>query len=209
MSEIIKNPQHCIRCKTTYEKSHFAGKLVCPKCIAKQTAGSIDTIQKKNEEKEMFKKADETYLAKEPVRARPKRTPLNARNQLDYTNKEDGFTYHWFNDKEGKIDQATSAGWETVTDADKTCANDKMVEGARLPGSTVAKPVGFGVNAYLMRKPTSEYEEDMEAHTHSRNCAREAAILAPEQQNSSFYTRKDVPIKIGTGLHEKQIKSLG
>jgi hypothetical protein len=60
-----------------------------------------------------------------------------------------------------------------------------------------------------MRKPTEEYEEDMHQTVYKPAMAREEAILEPESQNSSFYTRKDVPIKVGTGLHGKQIKPIG
>lgn len=196
----------CVRCKSDYpDGTDFGGHKICPKCYSKQALGRANYSQKQEVKQMAEQKADETYLQVEPVRARPKRTPLTARQQLARSNTPDGFVERWFNVKPGSIEAAEEAGWSTVKRDER--GGVKMVEGGLLPGGVTQKPVGQGVTAVLMRKPKDEYDEDM-ALTEQRNMQKEAAILAPEEQNSAFYTRKDVPIRVGAGLHERQIKPI-
>lgn len=201
--------KNCQRCKDTLPLADFGGYAICPKCREKQTAGSHEKLQRDNEYKQKLADADENYLAKEPVKTRPKRTPLNARNLLNATDTPPGYIDRWFNDnRRGGLEAVEAAGWEYVKTDNPDASNDRMVEGRRLPGSVDSKPVGNGVTAYRMRKNLEEYNEDM-GESERRAQARERAILAPQEQNSSFYTRSDVPIKVGTSLHEKQIKAIG
>lgn len=195
----------CVRCKADYpDGTDFSGRKICPKCYSKQAAGRASYNQKQEQKQMAEQKADETYLQVEPVRVRPKRTPLTARQQLANHNTPEGYVDHWFTDKPGKLAAAEEAGWEYVKGEN---VGARMVEGNRLPGSVTAKPVGLGDTGVLMRKRKDEYEEDM-GLLEERNKKREEAILAPEEQNSSFYTRKDVPIRIGANLHERQIKPI-
>jgi hypothetical protein len=89
---------------------------------------------------------------------RPTRTSLVGKMRTQYNHLDPSFEYHIFNDKPGRLEAAKEAGYEFET---KGLLGDKMVEGGKLPGSVVSKPVGDGVTGYLMRKPKEWYEADM------------------------------------------------
>lgn len=98
-------------------------------------------------------------IAKKTYGQRPSRTPLADRMNTQASHQEPGFVYRLVNDKKGRVELLQTSGWEVVTDGSKV--GDKTVEGGKIPGSAVTRPVGDGVVGVLMRKPIEWHDEDM------------------------------------------------
>lgn len=103
-------------------------------------------------------------MAKEIVQAakpaRPKRTPINGRNILSVSNKEDGYEYRFINDVGDRVEIFKERGWELV-DAKDVRIGDRRVEGGGALGSKAQASVDKqGTKAFLMRIPKDWYEED-------------------------------------------------
>lgn len=103
-------------------------------------------------------------MAKEIVQAvkpaRPKRTPINGRNILSVSNKEDGYEYRFVNDVGDRVEIFKERGWELV-DAKDVRIGDRRVEGGSALGSKAQASVDKqGTKAFLMLIPKDWYEED-------------------------------------------------
>lgn len=95
--------------------------------------------------------------------ARPRRTPLSARNRLDVKNKEPGYVYRIVNDVEDRVSRLMEQGYEIVP-ADKSgMVGDKRVDNISAPGSSSYVSVGQGVKAVVMRQREEFFKEDQAA----------------------------------------------
>lgn len=102
---------------------------------------------------------------------RPNRVPIGTRNVLTVKGRP-GFVRRWMNDVDGRIEQATAAGYMPVEE--NVQVGDPYVGDPKKLGSVVTKSVGGGRKAVLMEIPEEYYREDQEA--------RQAKIKAEEQQ---------------------------
>ncbi len=93
---------------------------------------------------------------------RTKRTPINGRNVLTVTGKEDGYRYRVVNDAGDRIAQFLEAGYELV-DADKVQVGDRRVTATSPEGSKAQVSVGSGEKAFVMRIREDWYKEDQQA----------------------------------------------
>lgn len=95
---------------------------------------------------------------------RTKRVPLGRpRNVLSVLDQDPNWQYRWINDKNDRIARAKEGGYEPVLGGHRV--GDTTFDGGQNPkfGSAVAKQVGGGVWAVLMRIPRELYEEDQKA----------------------------------------------
>lgn len=91
---------------------------------------------------------------------RAKRTPINGRNILSLTNKEDGYIYRFVNDVGDRVEIFKERGWELV-DAKDVRIGDRRVESAGPLGSKAQASVDKqGTKAFVMRIPKDWYDED-------------------------------------------------
>lgn len=100
-------------------------------------------------------------MANEKITARPKRTPLGARNRLTFGKQDPNFVYRIVNDQDERLQQALEAGYQFV-ESDETLGDKRVAEGGKVD-SRVSKPVGNGVRGFLMRIPKEYYAEDQKA----------------------------------------------
>jgi len=106
----------------------------------------------------------ETEVKQEVVAKRRRRVPLGRpRNLLSVLDQDPNWQYRWINDKNDRIDRAKEGGYEPVLGGHKV--GDVTLDGGQNPkfGSAVAKQVGGGMWAVLMRVPREIYEEDQKA----------------------------------------------
>ena len=92
-----------------------------------------------------------------------------------------GFVRRYVNDKPGRIQEFLDAGYTPVTDGQRP--GDEQVGDSKLPGTTVAKHVGNGMNAYLMEIPLNFYEED-QAEKQEENDRQVEGIFKDANGNS-------------------------
>lgn len=95
--------------------------------------------------------------------ARPKNRPdrvsfAKQRNTLTFGNRDDDYVYRVFNDVDGRLQKAETAGYEYVRE--DAPLGDPTADGSTALGSVVSKPVGGGKNGVLMRIKREWYEED-------------------------------------------------
>lgn len=93
---------------------------------------------------------------------RVRRNPLARRNVLTVVGKEDGYEYRIVNDKEDRVAEFTSQGYEIVS-ASKVQVGDKRVNKASPEGSPMQMSVGGGQKALVMRIRKDWYDEDQKA----------------------------------------------
>jgi hypothetical protein len=110
---------------------------------------------------------------KKPENSRPTRTPLGARNRLTFDNRDPAYVYRVINDVDDRIERAKAAGYEHV-DSDGSLGDERAGEAKKLT-RRVKKPVGNGINGYLMRIKREWYDED-QAEKHRRINESERAI---------------------------------
>jgi hypothetical protein len=96
--------------------------------------------------------------AARPERSKPKRVKFNDRNRISFTGLDPDFVYRVVNDKAGRIERMQEIGYEFV-ESDEQLGDYRVAEGSKM-GRAVSKPVGGGVNGYLMRIKKEFYEED-------------------------------------------------
>lgn len=92
--------------------------------------------------------------------ARPRRTPLSARNRLDVKNKEAGYVYRIVNDVEDRVERLTEQGYEIVSAKDAGMVGDKRIDTISAPGSSSYVSVGQGMKAVVMRQREEFFKED-------------------------------------------------
>lgn len=97
-------------------------------------------------------------MANEKTTARPKRTPLGARNRLTFGAQDPNFVYRVVNDQDERLQQAQEAGYQFV-ESEVPLGDKRVAEGGKVD-SRVSKPVGNGVRGFLMRIPKEYYTED-------------------------------------------------
>ena len=103
-------------------------------------------------------------VQKEATPKRVKRVPLGRpRNLLTVLDQDPNWVYRWINDKDSRLDRAKEGGYEPVLGGHTV--GDTTLDGGQNPkfGSAVAKQVGGGMWAVLMRIPREYYEEDQKA----------------------------------------------
>lgn len=103
-------------------------------------------------------------MAKEIVQAakpaRPKRTPINGRNILSLSNKEDGYEYRFVNDVGDRIEIFKERGWELVDAADVRIGDRRVESGGALGSKAQASVDKQGTKAFVMRIQKDWYDED-------------------------------------------------
>lgn len=96
----------------------------------------------------------------EVASARPRRTPLSARNRLDIKNKKPGLMYRIVNDVEDRVSRMQEQGYEIVSAEEAGMIGDKRVDNISAPGSSSYVSVGQGVKAVAMAIKREWYDED-------------------------------------------------
>lgn len=130
--------------------------------------------------------------AKRPDRSKPVRQPLGQRNRLTFRGEmEEGYNYRVINDVDDRLTLALEGGYEFVESNEKL-GDDKAAEASKV-GSRVSKPVGNGINGYLMRIKNEFYEEDQ--------AAKEADLV--ETEKGMEPGRTDVEDAYGDGISDK------
>lgn len=98
--------------------------------------------------------------------ARPRRSPIEAKNRLSVKNKEDGYVYRIVNSNlnadPDRVERFIEQGYEIVPQDKAGRIGDKRVDNATSPGSSEFS-VGGGTKALLMRIKKEWYEEDQAA----------------------------------------------
>lgn len=107
--------------------------------------------------------------------SRPKRISVNQqRDRLSVRGLDtNNFYYRWFNDFEGRIENALQAGYVFVEKSEIQSSGDPTVDTSRGTDSRIRKGVGGGKVAYLMKLPI-EYKKEYDAE-------KEAEILETER----------------------------
>ena len=99
--------------------------------------------------------------------ARPRRTPLAARNRLSVRNLEPGYHYRVVNANletdPDRVNAFIEQGYEIVPRDKAGQIGDKRVDTASALGSTSEISVGQGTKAILMRIKDEWYKEDQDA----------------------------------------------
>ena len=107
--------------------------------------------------------------------ARPKRISVNQqRDKLSVIGLDTAhFYYRWFNDQDGRIEDALNAGYVFVEKSEVQRSGDPTVDTSRGTDSRIRKGVGGGLVAYLMKLPL-EFKKEYDAE-------KEAEILETER----------------------------
>jgi hypothetical protein len=108
-----------------------------------------------------------------PDRSKPARTKYSDRNRISFDGLDPEYVYRAVNDTPGRIDKFKNMGYEFV-ESDKQLGDYRVAEGSKM-GKAVSKPVGNGINCYLMRTKKEYYEED-QAEKAKRVDSIEAAL---------------------------------
>lgn len=88
---------------------------------------------------------------------RPTRVPINGlRDIMNVRGQEPGWHYCWVN--EDNCPRYELGGYEFVSH--EVIVGDRKIDSASMIGGKVAKAVGNGVTAYLMRCPQEVFEEE-------------------------------------------------
>jgi hypothetical protein len=117
-----------------------------------------------------------------PDRSKSVRVKFNDRNRISFSNLDPNYVYRVVNDREGRIDKMQTIGYDFVQ-ADEQIGDYRVAEGSKL-GSAVSKPVGGGVNGYLMRIPKEYYEEDRKAKDDKINASE--AAFKPQKSKDEY-----------------------
>ena len=128
--------------------------------------------------------ATKKVTEKEATPKRVKRVPLGRpRHVTAVTDQDPNYQYRWINDKQDRIERAKAGGYEVVTK--DHIVGETTLDGGQNPkyGSAVAKQVGGGLWAVLMRIPREYYDEDQ--------AAKEAELKKLEQQMVRDENKKD------------------
>lgn len=94
--------------------------------------------------------------------ARPRRTPLEARNRLSIKNKEPGFTYRIVNDVDDRVELLKERGYDVCTTEQIGAIGNKRVDNTASVGSVAHFSVGQGTKAVVMRIPDDWHKEDQD-----------------------------------------------
>src|SRR3990167_4145103 len=111
-------------------------------------------------------------IAKTPER-RTRRTPIEGRNILTVSGKEEGYVYRFVNDTGDRVQAFADNGWEKVS-AKNVRVGDKRLGNPGTEGSDATASVGQGMKAYVMRIRKDWYEEDQAAKQAAVNASEEA-----------------------------------
>jgi hypothetical protein len=133
-----------------------------PNFFKRQEGGQKDTTETLN-----------AKAVNRPDRSKPRRVKFSERNRISFDNKDPDYVYRVVNDKDGRITKMQGIGYEFV-ESDEQLGDYRVAEGSKM-GKAVSKPVGNGVNGYLMRIRKEFYEED-KAEKEKRVDATEAAL---------------------------------
>jgi hypothetical protein len=111
---------------------------------------------------------------------RKERNPITGyRTKLSLTGEEPGFHYAWINEE--NVGTAEDAAYEFVTHAIKV--GNRHVNVSDMQGSKIARNVGGGVVAYLMRVPQVWYDEDMALEQKVKVDAAEEQLFIDNNSN--------------------------
>lgn len=135
--------------------------------------------------KEQAKEAGKT------ASARPRRTPIGARNVLKVTGKDPDFEYRIVNDEGDRVEQFRAAGYETVSAATHQIG-DRRINAPTTEGSIATASVGGGTKAVLMRIPKEWYEEDQKA---KQDAINELEAATREDALKGTYGKFDIERK--------------
>lgn len=130
----------------------------------------------------VFGKVPPDPIGERPDRSKPTRVKFADRNRISFSNLDPDYVYRVVNDKDGRIDKLQGFGYEFV-ESDEQIGDYRVAEGSKL-GKAVSKPVGNGVNGYLMRIKKEFYDEDQAAKA-KRVDASEAA-LKPRKEKDEY-----------------------
>ena len=111
-------------------------------------------------------------LSKAPER-RTRRTPLEGRNILTVSGKEEGYVYRFVNDTGDRVQAFLDNGWEKVP-AKNVRVGDKRLGVAGTEGSDAMASVGQGTKAFVLRIRDEWYQEDQAAKQAKVNATEEA-----------------------------------
>ena len=114
--------------------------------------------------------------------ARPRRTPISARNRLSIKNKEPGYVYRIVNDDDDRVERLQEQGYEICSKESVGSVGNQRVDNASSLGSTAYFSVGKGTKAIVMRQKEEYYKEDQ--------AVKQAEIDALEETMKSDAKRK-------------------
>lgn len=139
------------------------------------------------------KKGSESKTTDRPNRVSRRKSmtgagPLKVRDEL----KDPNYEYRFINDKDWNLTDKMERGWEFVLDPNNEMRIKNVSAEASDIGDRVAKSVGGGVTAYLMRIPKEFYEEDK---AEKRRVNQELDDARPTSPH--FYDRKFEQTKSG------------
>lgn len=96
--------------------------------------------------------------------ARPRRTPLSARNRLSVRNQEPGYFYRIVNSNlendPDRVERLIEQGYEIVPQDKTGSVGDKRVDNPSALGSSSSISVGQGTKAVVMRIREEYFKED-------------------------------------------------
>lgn len=113
--------------------------------------------------------------------ARPKRKSIRQGGKLHFEARP-GFCRRVVNDIDGRIADFEADGWKPVTMP--TAGSELQAGDATRSGSVVHKPVGGGIDGFLMEIPKEWYDEDQQAKE-AKRLSRETALLSEAPELSS------------------------
>ena len=119
-----------------------------------------------------------------PERSKPKRVKFNDRNRISFSDLDPNYVYRVVNDKAGRIARMQEIGYEFV-ESDEQLGDYRVAEGSKM-GKAVSKPVGGGINGYLMRIKKEFYEEDRKEK--DRRVDDVEAALKPKKDKGEYGT---------------------
>jgi len=126
-------------------------------------------------------------IAKAPER-RTRRTPVEGRNILTVSGKEEGYDYRFVNDTGDRVQAFLDNGWEKVP-AKNVRVGDKRLGVPGTEGSDAMASVGQGTKAYVLRIRSDWYAEDQAAKQAKVNASEEATR---QQALDGTYGKLDV-----------------
>lgn len=125
-------------------------------------------------------------LAVEAKRNRKRVRIGDARNILNVSGIDKGFTARWVNDIDDRIANMYARGYEFVKNEDgELVIGDETVDSSEGVGSAVTKNMGKGVTGVLMAQRNEHYEEDQQDKARLVD-EKEASIFADEKADGRY-----------------------
>ncbi len=131
--------------------------------------------------------AEKTPVARS---GRAKRTPINGRNILSLSEKEQGYTYRFVNDTGDRVKMFEDRGWELVEAKDVRIGDSRVSAPSALGSKAMASVDKTGGKAFVMRIREDWYKEDQAEK--ARAIAEQESAMKQQALSTNDYGKLEI-----------------